>query len=83
MRTVNIHEGKTQLSKLVEEAANGDYFIIAKAGKPMVKIVAVDGPTVVRRLGFLEGKYPLPEEPDEADKASDREIEKLFFYGEP
>jgi prevent-host-death family protein len=37
MRTVNIHEAKTQLSRLLEEAVNGEPFIIAQAGKPMVK----------------------------------------------
>jgi len=79
VRTVNIHEAKTQLSKLVEEAANGEYFIIAKAGKPMVKVVAVDAPAVVNRLGFLEGQFTLPDDFDEANKAMDEEIEKLFY----
>jgi prevent-host-death family protein len=44
MNVVNIHQAKTQLSKLVEQAAQGESFIIAKAGKPMVKVVALDAP---------------------------------------
>jgi prevent-host-death family protein len=44
MQTYNIHDAKTQLSRLVEQAANGEPFIIAKAGKPMVKVVALDAP---------------------------------------
>ena len=42
MRTVNMHEAKTQLSRLVADAAAGEPFIIARAGKPLVKVVAVD-----------------------------------------
>ena len=54
MLTVNIHEAKTHLSRLVERAAKGEPFVIAKAGKPLVKVTALDTPTArqVRRLGF-------------------------------
>ena len=45
MKRVNIHEAKTHLSRLVDEAAEGKPFIIAKAGKPLVKVVALDAPT--------------------------------------
>ena len=70
MRQVNIHEAKTHLSQLVEDAARGDEIIIAKAGKPMVRLVAVDADTSPRRRGFLKGKIwiaddfdaPLPDE---------------------
>ena len=44
VQTVNIHEAKTQLSKLVDQAVKGDPFIIAKAGKPLVKVTALDAP---------------------------------------
>jgi prevent-host-death family protein len=83
MRSVNIHEAKTQLSRLVEEAANGEPFIIAKAGKPKVKVVPVDDPEkkVKRRLGFMKGMYSLPDNFEELDKELDKEIEKIF-YGE-
>ncbi len=55
MVTVNIHEAKTHLSRLVERAVQGEPFIIAKAGKPLVKVVALDAPTEPRGLGFLAG----------------------------
>jgi prevent-host-death family protein len=57
MRTVNIHEAKTHLSRLVDEAAKGEPFIIAKAGKPVVKVTALETPSSaqIRRLGFLAG----------------------------
>lgn len=58
--TVNIHEAKTQLSKLVDRAAKGEPFVIAKAGKPMVKVAAVDAPVAPRRLGFLAGEIAVP-----------------------
>jgi prevent-host-death family protein len=80
MRSVNIHEAKTQLSRLVEEAANGKPFVIAKAGKPMVKVVAIDDPAprVRRRVGFMKGMYSLPDNFDEIDKDLDKVIEKII-----
>jgi prevent-host-death family protein len=77
MRSVNIHEAKTQLSRLVEAAARGESFIIAKAGKPMVKVVAVDAPEAgaERRLGFLAGQFRVP---DDFDRMGAAEIEALF-----
>ncbi len=56
IETVNIHEAKTQLSRLVDQAAKGREFIIAKAGKPMVRVVPIDMPSAARTLGFLAGK---------------------------
>jgi prevent-host-death family protein len=58
MRIVNIHEAKTHRSRLVERAANGEPFVIAKAGKPLVKVTALEVPVAgqVRRLGFMEGQ---------------------------
>lgn len=63
---INIHEAKTQLSKLVEEAADGDAFLIAKAGRPMVKVIRIDAPasSQARRLGFLAGHMTVPEDFD-------------------
>ncbi len=77
MRTVNIHEAKTHLSRLVDEAAKGESFIIAKAGKPVVKVTALDTPlgAQTRRLGFLAGQITVPRDFDEMGSA---EIEKLF-----
>jgi len=77
MRTVNIHEAKTHLSRLVEEAAKGEPFVIAKAGKAMVKVTALDTPTgtEIRRLGFLAGQISVPEDFDQMGSA---EISQLF-----
>lgn len=80
MRTINIHEAKTHLSRLVDEAENGEPFIIAKAGKPKVKVMPIDDPSAkgMRRLGFMKGMYTLPENFDEIDKQLDEQIEELF-----
>ena len=77
MHTVNIHEAKTHLSRLVEEAVKGESFIIAKAGKPLVKVSALDAPTAgqVRRVGFMVGEITVP---DDFDRMGGAEIERLF-----
>ena len=79
MRTVNIHEAKTHLSRLVDEAAKGEPFVIAKAGKPLVKVVPIDAPAAPRRLGFLVGDYAVP---DDFDRMFEDEIVAMF-EGEP
>lgn len=56
MVTVNIHEAKTHLSRLVEQAAKGREFVIAKAGKPLVRVVPIESVPTVRTLGFLAGQ---------------------------
>lgn len=77
MKTVNMHEAKTHLSRLVEAAAKGEPFVIARAGKPLVKVVALEeAPRVKRRAGFLEGVYPPP--PDDFDTMMADEIRELF-----
>ena len=53
---VNLHDAKTHLSRLVEQAARGQSLVIAKAGKPMVRVMPVDEPGTQRRLGFLSGQ---------------------------
>jgi prevent-host-death family protein len=81
LKVVNIHEAKTHLSRLVEEAAKGESFVIAKAGKPMVKVIRLDDAEVQkpkRQLGFLKGKIKVP---DDFDTMFQDEIEKMF-YGE-
>ena len=77
MHTVNIHEAKTQLSRLVEQAAKGEPFIIAKAGKPLVKVTALVAPlgAQVRRLGFMAGQLAVPAD---FDRMSNVEIARLF-----
>jgi prevent-host-death family protein len=65
MKQVNIHDAKTQLSKLVERAAAGEAFIIAKAGKPMVKVVPLAaGEASAPRLGFMSGVIAAPDDFD-------------------
>ncbi|HXY47884.1 MAG TPA: type II toxin-antitoxin system prevent-host-death family antitoxin [Terriglobales bacterium] len=80
MKTVNIHEAKTHLSRLVEEASKGESFIIAKAGKPVVKVMPLDAPTrsQVRRLGFMAGQISVP---DDFDRMGQAEIAGLFGGG--
>ena len=81
MQTVNIHEAKTHLSRLVEQAAKGEPFIIAKAGKPLVKVSRLDAPsgTQMRRLGFMAGQISVP---DNFDRMGSEEIEQLFGGGD-
>lgn len=78
MTTVNIHEAKTQLSRLVDRAAKGESFVIAKAGKPLVRVSALDAPAKPRRLGFLEGEIEVP---DDFDRMGAGEIAALFGIG--
>jgi prevent-host-death family protein len=77
MKVVNMHDAKTHLSRLVERAARGEPFIIARAGKPLVKVVALDTPVAaeVRRLGFLAGEIAVP---GDFDRMGSAEIERLF-----
>lgn len=64
MVTVSIREAKAQLSKLVDRAVKGQVFVIARAGKPLVKVAAVPAPAVQRRLGFLVGEIAVPKDFD-------------------
>lgn len=82
MRIIDIHEARTHLSRLVEQAARGEPFVIARAGKPLVKVVALDAPAPgqVRRLGFLEGDVAIP---DDFDTLGGEEIARLFGGGTP
>ena len=75
MSTVNIHDAKTHLSRLIEQAAQGEQVIIAKAGKPLVKLTALEAPTRPRRLGFLKGQIAVPED---FDTMGAEEIARLF-----
>lgn len=81
METVNIHQAKTHLSRLVERAANGEPFIIARAGKPLVKVVPLDAPErpQPRRLGFMVGQVEIPED---FDRMGEQEILEMFGLDE-
>lgn len=78
MVTVNIHEAKTQLSKLVDRAVKGEAFVIAKAGKPLVKVAALDAPSRPQRVGFLTGEIAVP---DDFDRMGAAAIAALFGTG--
>lgn len=77
MRIVNIHDAKTHLSRLIELAAKGEPFVIAKAGKPLVKVTSLSAPAAgqIRRLGFMAGEITVP---DDFDRMGSAEIERLF-----
>ncbi|HEY2969654.1 MAG TPA: type II toxin-antitoxin system Phd/YefM family antitoxin [Casimicrobiaceae bacterium] len=62
--SVNIHQAKTQLSKLVEQAAAGSEIVIARAGKPVAKLVPLVATKRVRKLGILKGKIKVPDDFD-------------------
>ncbi len=78
MRIVNIHEAKTHLSRLIDRAAKGEPFIIAKAGKPLVKVVPLDAPVgaAIKRFDFLVGQIEVP---DDFDTMGAAEIEEMFY----
>ena len=80
MDTVNIHEAKTHLSRLIDAAVKGQPFIIAKAGKPLVQVMRLDAPVAEqqRRVGFLTGQIRVP---DDFDRMGGNEIEALFGGG--
>lgn len=77
METFNIHDAKTHLSRLIERAAQGEPFIIAKAGRPMVRVIAIDAPLPAdaRRIGFLAGEIRVP---DDFDQMGEKEIRQHF-----
>ena len=77
MQTFNIHEAKTNLSKLIDSAVKGKPFIIAKAGKPLVKVIALNTPETSspNRVGFMAGEIKVP--PD-FDQMGVEEISALF-----
>jgi prevent-host-death family protein len=79
MRTVNVHAAKTNLSSLLEEVEKGEEIVIARAGKPVARLVAIEKPKRRRQLGLLQGEFWTA--PDAWDP--DPELEKLFYEGDP
>ena len=77
MKTVGVHEAKTHLSRLIDQAVKGEPFVIAKGGRPMVKVMAIDTPGTgqQRRLGFMTGQYSVP---DDFDRMGEEDITRLF-----
>jgi prevent-host-death family protein len=80
MQTYNIHQAKTHLSRLIEQAAKGESFVIAKAGKPLVKVVPLDAPesAQIKRFGFMAGQIRVP---DDFDQMAESVIVKMFEEG--
>ena len=64
MQTINIHEAKTHLSKLVEEVSKGQEIVIAKSGKPMARLTGISPAKPVRKPGFLKSKIRIAEDFD-------------------
>ena len=79
MRTVNVHAAKTSLSSLLEAVERGEEVVIARAGKPVAKLVAFTKPARRRKLGLLRGKAWAA--PDAWDP--DPELERLFYEDDP
>jgi prevent-host-death family protein len=80
MVKVNIHEAKTHLSRLVDQAVRGEPFVIAKAGKPLVKVMALAVPeaSAMTRRGFMAGEIEVPAD---FDRMGQTQIEELFGIG--
>ena len=78
MTTVNIHYAKTHLSKLLEDVVAGQSLVIAKSGRPLVKVIPLEEPVqkTVQRLGFLSKQFDVPDDFNQMGKA---EIETLFL----
>lgn len=72
---INIHEAKTQFSRLVDRAEAGEAVVIARSGRPVAKLTRIDAPATPRRLGFLEGQAGVP---DDFNEWGGDEIAELF-----
>ena len=81
MDTVNIHEAKTHLSKLIERVANGEEIVIGKAGRPVAKLVPYVENAEPRKPGAWKGKVWLA--PDWDSEETNKEIEDLFYGDDP
>ena len=75
MHIFNIHDAKTHLSSLVDQAVKGESFIIAKRGQPLVKVTRLDARSIIRRTGFMNGQIKVP---DDFDKMGGDMISDLF-----
>lgn len=79
MKSFNIHFAKTHLSQLIEKAADGEPFVIAKAGKPMVKVIPIGSGDLSSksRFGFMKGQAKVPSQ-EAFDDLGAKEIEAMF-----
>jgi prevent-host-death family protein len=74
-KAINIHDAKTHLSRLVEQAAQGKEIVIAKAGKPMARLVPLENAPRPKKFGLLEGRFKVP---DDFDAPLDPRVLALF-----
>jgi prevent-host-death family protein len=77
--TYNMHEAKTHLSRLAERASNGEEIVIARAGRPIAKLVPLDQGRKSRKLGLWAGKVWTS---DDFDDPLPWELQKFFEGGE-
>jgi len=75
VKKVNIYEAKTQLSRLVEEAASGQDVVIARAGRPVARLTRLEKTGRKRRLGVLDGRFKIP---DDFNRALPEEVLSAF-----
>jgi len=75
MKSVNIHEAKTHLSRLIERVEAGEEIIIAKAGRPAARLVPIEGARKPVKIGGLKARAPVP---DDFNTMLEQEIEGLF-----
>jgi len=77
MQTVNIHEAKTNLSRLLKEVQQGNPFVIARAGRPIARVTGIDASEAEQtgRVGFLAGQIQVPED---FDRMGEQEIISMF-----
>jgi len=79
MQTVNIHEAKTQFSRFVDQAEAGEEIVIARAGKPVARLVALETLTPKpRKLGLGKQKFTFPEQ---FDRLNSSEMVEMFEQG--
>ncbi len=80
MQTVNIHEAKTHLSRFVDQAAAGEEILIARAGKPVARLIALASDTnKPRTLGLGKGRFTIPEG---FDRLHNKAIQSMFETGD-
>jgi prevent-host-death family protein len=77
METINIHQAKTHLSSLLERVSRGEEIMIAKAGKPIARLMPLSqhAPPAMKRIGFMKGQFTIP---DDFDKLASDDIALMY-----
>jgi len=79
MKTVNIHDAKTNFSKLINAVSRGEEVVIAKAGKPLAKIIAYEEKLEPRKGGQFKGLIHIA---DDFDEPLPADLLKQFYQGD-